>query len=63
VAEDLIDRSIIIELEKIDQEDRKDERTAKQATMNSEMIKQRKEEKEEPIDFENKEVNNEIFEL
>jgi len=45
------------------QEDRKDERTAKQATMNSEMIKQRKEEKAEPIDFENKEVNNEIFKL
>jgi hypothetical protein len=44
-------------------ENKKDERITKQATMNSEMIKQRKEESAEPIDFENKEVNNEIFEL
>ena len=44
-------------------EDRKDQRSAEEATRNSKMIKQRKEESAEPIDFEKEEVNNEIFEL
>jgi len=44
------------------QEDRKDERTAKQASQQSKLIDQRQKDKQ-PIDFENEEVNNEIFEL
>ena len=44
-------------------EDRKDERSVAEATRNSEMIKQRKQESAEPIDFNAKEVNEEIFEL
>jgi len=42
-------------------EDRKDARSIKEATMNSKMIKQRKEEGAEPIDFENEGI--EEFEL
>ena len=44
-------------------EDRKDERSIAEATRNSEMIKQRKEEGAEPINFEEKEIDNSIFEL
>lgn len=44
-------------------EDRKDERSIEEATRNSEMIKQRKQESAEPIDFNAKEVNDEMFEL
>lgn len=44
-------------------EDRKDSRSVKEATMNSKMIKQRKEDGAEPIDFENENVGMEEFEL
>ncbi len=44
-------------------ETRKDERSVAEATRNSEMIKQRKEESAEPIDFEAKEIDDSIFEL
>lgn len=43
-------------------EDKKDERVTKQATQNSEMIAQRHE-KGQPIDFENKEIDDSMFEL
>jgi len=44
-------------------EDRKDERSVKEATQNSEMIEQRKKEGAAPIDFEAKEIDDSIFEL
>ena len=46
-----------------DAEERKDKRSVKEATMNSEMIKQRKEENAEPINFEEKEIDDSIFQL
>jgi len=44
-------------------EDAKDARSVAEATRNSEMIKQRKEENATPIDFEAKEIDDSIFEL
>ena len=44
-------------------EDKKDARSVKEATQNSEMIEQRKSESAKPIDFENKEVDMSAFEL
>ena len=43
-------------------EDKKDERITKQASQQSKMIEQRAKEKE-PIDFENEEINDDIFQL
>lgn len=44
-------------------EDKKDERLVKQATMTSEENSKKQKEGAEPIDFEKKEINEEIFEL
>jgi len=43
-------------------EDKKDERITKQASQQSKMIEQRAKEKE-PIDFENEEINDDVFQL